>query len=428
MSLIIRVPDSTFTEYVDATGDAVYNFSKKSLANVGINPALPAMQCIRSDSAKYTGSSGYLVSAGPNIPRWEHDPITLEPLGILIESSSNNYALYSQDFSNAVWDKTESSVAASAVLSPDGVTTMQKINTTTANAKHGSSQGTTVVSGEHGTVSSYFMSGECNTAAIELSGVYPAAAITYNFSTGVPVVTGAAVNHRVDVLKDGRVRLSITGVAGSNGTATYSLLAGVDGATTFAGALTDGIYAWGAQHERARATATSYITTTGVFVNRAADLVANTLTPITQSTTSVFVKYIPTKDAVHLQSRFLASLEGNLSTTRNLRITFLPGSNNPSLSYRNGGALTIVELPATIPGKNKTMFSEAAGINTIGQNGAVTVAAIPYLPIGMDRFRIGHEYVAGVFPNINGFNGVICEVQLFLQPISSAVVGNKTST
>lgn len=47
-------------------------------------------------------SSGLLVSSSGQLP-YDYDPVTLQPLGLLIEEQRTNLFLYSQNFSNGVW-------------------------------------------------------------------------------------------------------------------------------------------------------------------------------------------------------------------------------------------------------------------------------------------------------------------------------------
>jgi hypothetical protein len=50
-----------------------------------------------STVATYINSSGYVTTAGTNVPRFDYDPVTLAPRGLLIEGQAVNSALYSQN-------------------------------------------------------------------------------------------------------------------------------------------------------------------------------------------------------------------------------------------------------------------------------------------------------------------------------------------
>ena len=71
----------------------------------------------RSTTGTYVGSDGLIKTASVNEARFDHNPATGEILGLLVEEARTNVLQYSQDFTNAYWTKTNSSVAFSLVLS-----------------------------------------------------------------------------------------------------------------------------------------------------------------------------------------------------------------------------------------------------------------------------------------------------------------------
>lgn len=91
----------------------------------------------RGTTASYFNADGTLVYAGPEEPRFEHDPITHEPLGLLVESSAFNDTHLSEQlddglewFSNGLMSVTPNvEVAPDGTLTADGLvdadTTMQ---------------------------------------------------------------------------------------------------------------------------------------------------------------------------------------------------------------------------------------------------------------------------------------------------------------
>jgi len=63
----------------------------------------PRITFTRASGGSYVGADGLIKYAGVNEARFDHDPVTGESLGLLIEESRTNSLLYSQDFSNAIW-------------------------------------------------------------------------------------------------------------------------------------------------------------------------------------------------------------------------------------------------------------------------------------------------------------------------------------
>jgi hypothetical protein len=92
----------------------------------------------RGSTATYTDSTGKIVVVGPNIPRFEHDPITLEPIGLLIETSHSNLLNWSESFaatggSQNNWIDTNLT-RTTGFTSPSGNTTAIRFTATGGNA------------------------------------------------------------------------------------------------------------------------------------------------------------------------------------------------------------------------------------------------------------------------------------------------------
>jgi hypothetical protein len=67
----------------------------------------------RASVGTYFDSTGTLQTAAPGQPRFDHDPITHAPKGILIEESRSNKLLNSSDFNASGWSKTDITVNSS---------------------------------------------------------------------------------------------------------------------------------------------------------------------------------------------------------------------------------------------------------------------------------------------------------------------------
>ena len=55
----------------------------------------------RGSCASYIGPSGYVMYAATNQPRFDHDPDTLQPKGLLVEDSATNYLNWSESFATS---------------------------------------------------------------------------------------------------------------------------------------------------------------------------------------------------------------------------------------------------------------------------------------------------------------------------------------
>jgi hypothetical protein len=91
----------------------------------------PRITFTRSTIATYTGSDGLVKTAAINEPRFDYDPTTLQPRGLLIEESRTNIVLHSSDLTQTAWVKVNATVAMTAT-GPDGADNSATTVTATA--------------------------------------------------------------------------------------------------------------------------------------------------------------------------------------------------------------------------------------------------------------------------------------------------------
>lgn len=114
-----------------AAGNYWYNGS--SYASFSLWLAAVGGTFTRASTAYYTNSSGLLASAAINALRFDYDPVALTSKGILLEGASTNVLTYSNDFTNAAWQKLDGGagslpvVTAAAGTAPDGTNTAQRV-------------------------------------------------------------------------------------------------------------------------------------------------------------------------------------------------------------------------------------------------------------------------------------------------------------
>jgi len=68
----------------------------------------------------YVGSDGLIKTAAVDEPRFDHDPVTGDSLGLLIEEQRTNYNFYSNDFSNAHYLNIGNNLTETNTTAPDG--------------------------------------------------------------------------------------------------------------------------------------------------------------------------------------------------------------------------------------------------------------------------------------------------------------------
>jgi len=83
----------------------------------------PRITFTRGSTGTYFGSDGLMRTAGVNEPRFDHDPVTGQSLGLLIEESRQNLLTYSNDYSASPggWTLEGTGTRAQDLIGPDGV-------------------------------------------------------------------------------------------------------------------------------------------------------------------------------------------------------------------------------------------------------------------------------------------------------------------
>jgi hypothetical protein len=226
----------------------------------------------RGGIGTYTGYDGLIKSAASNEARFDHNPITGESLGLLIEEQRTNLLTYSENFDNAIWTKGNSTIIPNAAIAPDGTLTADKYVESTANGAHSTVYVFNAVSGNTYTASYYIKSGERTEAII---GFDPSLGFStyqygrFNLVTGVATTFLGSPTLSITAVGNGWYRCSVTATATGTGSNAQVSIQIHNGATNiYTGDGTSGLYIWGAQLEEG-AFATSYIPSADSFTSRA---------------------------------------------------------------------------------------------------------------------------------------------------------------
>lgn len=242
----------------------------------GVKALDPRITFTRASTATYFDANGVMRTASNNEPRFDHNPVTGESLGLLIEEQRTNLLTYSEQFDNAAWNKTRSSITANSIAAPDGTLTADKFVENTDNDIHYIRISTTNGNATY-TFAIYVKAAERTNVRIDLSdNTTGVVAGWFNLALGTitnSLASGSwtAPSATITPVGDGWYRCSVTGTRGA-GTATVGQVFTISSGTTtsYLGDGTSGLYIWGAQLE-AGAFPTSYIKTEGSQVTRAAD-------------------------------------------------------------------------------------------------------------------------------------------------------------
>lgn len=325
-------------------------------------------------------------------PRFDYDPLTLAPKGLLIEEARTNNLLYSDQFDNAAWtDAAPTStvtVTANATTSPDGTVTADRITAATGGTNGMARQARTLVASTAYTGSVFVKAATSTQTRILLRDTSAGtnfADATLTWASGIPTVAGGSTGTwTVTSVGNGWYRVTGTGSTGATASplVTFSLFP-----DTSAG--TNAIFAWGAQVE-AGSFATSYIPTVASTVTRSADVAVMLGDNFKSWYNQNAGTFVVGADTVNVSSSkvFFAASDGSAN---NEHMGFVAANASIQLQDVAGGVSQASLLVATA--NANVMFSasyayEANNFAACGNGGTVQTDTSGTLPV-VDRLSIG---------------------------------------
>ena len=226
-------------------------------------------------SSPITNYIPVLQTAPAGVPRFDHNPVTGESLGLLVEEQRTNLLLNSNSF---IWNESTTSGPSTtnryrtenAAVAPDGTQTAIKISSATTSVLqriYTVSTGVTV--GSPVTYSIYAKAGEYTRVGLKFT-TDAATDFIVDLTNGTILQVGSATSQFITPVGNGWYRLGIVVTPTVSPVVWVNLIAPAGLSSVFTGDGYSGIYLWGAQLE-AGAFPTSYIKTEASQVTRAAD-------------------------------------------------------------------------------------------------------------------------------------------------------------
>lgn len=209
-------------------------------------------------------------------PRFDYDPATLAPKGLLIEEQRTNLLTYSSELENTAWIKLNTTVSANTTTAPDGTSAADTLIATTINADHVIDESFSAIAGTTYTMSGYVKAAGLTSIGLRFTNasLWPLGGspqVSFNLVTKtMTVISGQPSAYTITEVNNGWFRIAVSATCAVSGIAgaRFQLVSGLS--NVFLGDGSSGSYIWGAQLE-AGAFPTSYIPTTSATVTRAAD-------------------------------------------------------------------------------------------------------------------------------------------------------------
>lgn len=386
----------------------------------------PVLAISRLGGGRYFDNQGVMQTSTSNEARFDHNPATLESLGLLVEAARTNLLLQSEVY-QTTWETTGSNTGTSNTTeAPDGNTTGDTLTATAGGGGHNIFQQITlaantdaafsvyVQAGTHDFVAvSYQTSGEDHIAAVcDLSAGAGSAT-----ETDVGTTSGTILSTSITDARNGWFRCTLVGqtaeadgfvVMGFAEAATGNTFTNV-GQVTFNAAGTETIVLWGMDAE-VGAAPTSYIKTTTLPVSRNVDVVTTTdLSWLNADAGTLFVRgSIPFVSAAE---RTLVSIDDGGATDR-LRL-YLDAAENINFETVNSGDTNGASDGAATIAVNTVFRATGTHVddNVVGvvdgtASTADTSAGIPVTDAAT-TFRVGNDSAG------TPLNGHIAEIQFY---------------
>ena len=346
--------------------------------------------------ASYVASTGYITAATDNQARFDYDPIALTCKGLLIEESRANLLLYSQDFSQAYYNKIRGVIdTVNFISSPanDNTGRIFTCNTTTGSGFYFSRTTITIPSASPTSVTLFLKKGTSNWGQITLSdngtnGVSQ----WFNLATGAVASSSVAgtgwakTSASMTLYANGwyRCQLSVSTTGTNVRFDCYPCVSSDGGYGCTSG---DVAYLWGNQIE-AGAFPTSYVVTNGASLTRNADVATMTGANFTSW-------YNATQGTFVIRS-----------ATKGLGV----GANSCSVAIADGGANNYINVAQYLATNSRRGIVVAGGVaqaallQTVAIDGAFRKYAFAYkqdsFAGAMDGSSVSTD-VSGTIPTVN---------------------------
>ena len=347
-----------------------------------------------------------LQTAASGEARFDHDPITGESKGFLIQEQRTNLVTYSEQFDNAAWSKVRSSITANIVVAPDGTLTGDKlVEDTTADNTHICQQTVTLASGNAYAFSVYVKAAERELTRLLIQGTPfggAAQSADFNLVTQVATVSGGG-SASIVAVGNGWLKCTLVTISATTTNAVNAQIYVGSGSVTYTGDGYSGIYVWGASLEQG-SFPTSYIKTEASQVTRSADAASMTGTNFSswyrQDEGTVFFKSTYNSP---LTNQYSYTISNGTGTNRLEQLLVSATSLRSRVVYDGASVANLNVSPISSNLPVASAFAYQAGSQAASYNGAapstasaaVVLSDLNFINIGSDPGFTANRYFNG---------------------------------
>jgi hypothetical protein len=334
-----------------------------------------------------------LQTAASGVPRFDHNPITDESLGLLIEEQRTNLLTYSSDYTNAAWGAKTGLQLTVGAIAPDGTTSL-KVESTASGTRFLAQSATTVASTAY-TATAYLKKNTTNFGVVSIVDGSNQGIWTFDLNAGTVgqnVVSTLSSTATITSVGNGWYRCSVTATASTTSLTmrTYP----VSSASVGSSVPYEAVFIWGAQFE-AGAFATSYIPTVAASVTRNADAASMT-------GTSFSSWYNAGEGTLLFNNRYLST---SVSSNAGIEI-YNTDVANTAISFRgsrlglvqvNGVSQAVIGVGGVLASSNSQALVYRTDDFAISYNGSAAVTDTSGIVPVVNAFRL--NVVGSFYPN-----------------------------
>jgi hypothetical protein len=398
----------------------------------------------RDTVTSYTATNGTpitkyqpkLMTAAADNARFDHDPITGESKGLLIEEQRTNLHRRSEDFVGGDDDSYQSTLISNSLIAPDGQLSATKVEydpgATGGGYSNGYRPGTS--SGQILTGSIYFKEGSLSKVNCFFNIRKSDLSSLTSYGVNVDLSQGSIVSQDTEITSssiinagNGWYRVSWSATMPAEA-AKVGLSAYMYDTTISPSSYLDGFYIWGAQLE-AGSFATSYIKTTGASATRSADNASitgeNFSSWYRQDEGSFYSEIISAKNIINTNTGQCVLSIGDGSTSNILRLRRSTSNRTVGMIKRvNGSNTAFASSIASLADDTKGKLVGAYDLDNsyLALDGSSVLSASGASPLNLNKAIIGNS----PFTNGDYLNGHIKKLAYYPQRLTNEQLQNLT--